>query len=76
MPEYYLYTIKKDGHSAGPPKVVECQDDEAAVKKAKQLLDDRLIEIWEGARVVVHVKTLRSQKLRMLLTELPRWMLK
>jgi hypothetical protein len=55
MPEYYLYTIKKDGHSAEPPKVVECQDDEAAVKKAKQLLDDRLIEIWEGARVVMRL---------------------
>ena len=55
MPEYYLYTIKKDGHSDGPPKVVECQDDEAAVKKAKQLLDDRLIEIWEGARVVMRL---------------------
>jgi len=52
MPEYRIYTVKKDGHLAGPPKVVACLDDEAAVNEAKQLLDELNIEVWQGARVV------------------------
>jgi hypothetical protein len=45
--------IKKDGHVAGPPIDHQLPDDAAAVKEAKQLLDGRAIEIWQGARVVV-----------------------
>ena len=52
MPEYRIYTVKKDGHLAGPPTVVDCLDDETAVNEAKQLLDELIVEVWQGARVV------------------------
>jgi len=56
MPEYRIYTVKKDGHLIGPPKVVECPNDEAAVTEAKQLLDGLVIEVWQGPRVVMRLE--------------------
>jgi hypothetical protein len=56
MPEYYFYTIKKDGHTAAPAKVRLCQNDEEAVAKAKQFLDGHLLEVWEGARIVIRLE--------------------
>lgn len=55
MPEYRIYTVKADGHLLGPPAVVECADDQDAVKEAKQLLNGQLIEIWQGTRVVMRL---------------------
>lgn len=55
MPEYRIYTVKKDGHLQGPPKVVECPNDLAAVNEAKQLLDGLIIEVWEGPRIVMRL---------------------
>ena len=55
MPEYRIYTVKKDGHLRGPPKVVECPNDLAVIKEAKQFLDGLLIEVWQGARVVIRL---------------------
>jgi hypothetical protein len=55
MPDYRFYSVTKDGHIAGPPLVVECADDEAAVKEAKQLVDGRVIEIWQRARRVKYL---------------------
>jgi hypothetical protein len=46
MPDYRFYYLGKDGRVAGPPKVVDCNDDEAAAEEAKQFLDGRVIEIW------------------------------
>jgi hypothetical protein len=50
VPTYRIYTFDKGGHVREPPKVVEYENDEAAVKEAKQLLDGKLIEVWEQAR--------------------------
>jgi hypothetical protein len=55
VPTYRIYTFDKGGHVREPPKVIECQDDEAAVKEAKQLLDGKLIEVWEKARRIVRL---------------------
>lgn len=56
MPEYKIYSVRKDGHIARPPDVVECVNDEAAVQVAKKLLDGQLIEVWEGPRVVMRLE--------------------
>jgi hypothetical protein len=56
MPDYRLYTLKNDGHIAGPPKILQCADDQEAIAEAKKLLDGLDIEIWQGARVVIRLK--------------------
>jgi hypothetical protein len=56
MPEYYFYSIQKDGHTTGPPKVRRCDNDEEAVANASLLLGDHLLEVWEGARVVIRLE--------------------
>ena len=54
MPTYRIYTFE-GGHVRKPPKIIECQDDEAAVKEAKQFLDGKLIEVWEKERCIVRL---------------------
>ena len=55
MPTYRIYTFDKGGHIQESPKVVECQDDKAAVKEAQRLLNGKLIEVWEKARRIVRL---------------------
>jgi hypothetical protein len=52
MPDYRFYIVNKDGHIAEPATTHELPNDEAAVQEAKALLDGRIIEIWQGTRVV------------------------
>jgi len=55
MPTYRFYSLKKDGHVAGPPLDFDCPDDDDAVKGAEKLLDGHDIEIWQGPRVVAYI---------------------
>jgi hypothetical protein len=57
MPEYRFYTLDPDGHIATPPTVVECQDDQTAVQRAKEALADLAIEVWESARLIARLDT-------------------
>jgi hypothetical protein len=52
MPTYRLYILTSECHIAGPPNIVDCYDDRAAVVRAKQALDGHSIEIWNGSRLV------------------------
>jgi hypothetical protein len=54
MPTYRIYTLE-GGHVREPPKIIECQNDDAAVNEAKQLLDGKLIEVWEQARFIIRL---------------------
>ena len=36
----------------GPPEIVKCEHDSAAVERAKQLLDGKCLEVWDGPRRV------------------------
>jgi hypothetical protein len=55
MPVYRFYFIRQDGHVAGPPIAADLPDDPDAIQKARQLLDGRDVEIWEGARIVAYL---------------------
>ncbi|MET4289379.1 hypothetical protein ABIB06_000873 [Bradyrhizobium sp. LB8.2] len=46
MAEYRLYRFDKDGHIQGPPVIVDCEDDDAAVTQAKQYVDGVLFKSW------------------------------
>jgi hypothetical protein len=49
---YRFYVLDKDDHVTEPPHVFEWPDDDAAVEKAAQLLNGRVIEVWDHSRLV------------------------
>jgi hypothetical protein len=51
MTQYRAYIIGADGEfqSSGP---LECADDAAALKKAKQFVDGHHVELWQFARKI------------------------
>lgn len=51
MPDYRVYIIDHDGHfqNAVP---LECADDDAAMAKAKQLVDGHDVELWQRDRKI------------------------
>jgi hypothetical protein len=60
MQAYRLYLIGPDGKMAEPPKVVECQTDDAAITEAQKHLDRHAVEVWRGARMIAHLDPLQS----------------
>ena len=49
MPEYRVYTFGFDGHILRA-SVIECDSDDEAIEKTKQLVDGHALELWLGAR--------------------------
>ena len=56
MPACCFISFGHDGDVAGPAPVVDCQDDQEAGEEAKQYLDGRAIEVWDGARLVAVIE--------------------
>ena len=52
MPEYRAYIMGPDGHIQSRVDIV-CRDEKAAKEQAKQLVDGRDVELWQGARKLV-----------------------
>jgi hypothetical protein len=52
MADYRLYRLDKDGHIQGPPVIVTCETDDAALSQAKQYVDGVAIEVWDCGRRV------------------------
>ena len=55
MKKYCLYEIWYNGEVSGPPKVLECQNDEMVMKEAERLVNGQSISIWEDERFVGHL---------------------
>jgi hypothetical protein len=57
MPDYRIYTLNSDGHITGPPQIIVCATDQAAIGQARQLLNDtdHEYEVWEGLRLVTRI---------------------
>ena len=53
--DYRFYTLTEEGHIARPPGLYWLPDDAAAVKRAKLIINESPIEVWQGARVVVRL---------------------
>jgi hypothetical protein len=51
MPEYRAYIIGSDGEFKSSVSL-ECADDKLALKKAKQLVDDHHVELWQHTRKI------------------------
>ncbi len=63
MERYRVYVMDSEGHINDPPEVIDCPDDEAAVARARQMLDGRVIEVWHGARRIVSLGPTRAPPL-------------
>jgi hypothetical protein len=52
MTVYRVYKLREDGRVSGPPHVIDCRDDEAALREARRLFRGHLREVWDLARFV------------------------
>jgi hypothetical protein len=57
MPTYRFYSVEHDGHIADLPAIVDCDDDQMALKRAKnQYLYGKAIEVWHLRRLVTRLE--------------------
>jgi hypothetical protein len=56
MSAYRIYELTAEDHVACAPTIVDCLDDAAAIEKARQLVNGRIIEVWLLDRCVVRIK--------------------
>ena len=52
MTVYRVYVVDAGGHTSQPPQVIECNDDQEALKQARQLVDGKAVEVWNEAKRV------------------------
>lgn len=53
MPRYRAYQFDKEARVVGLPLILDCNNDETAIGRAKLFLDvGDHIEVWNGARLV------------------------
>jgi hypothetical protein len=55
MPEYRI-TYGLTAIRSRAPEEVACDDDQQAVQHAKQWLEGRDVEVWQGARLLTRLK--------------------
>jgi hypothetical protein len=48
MQVYRVYVVNLNGHSADSPQILERADNDAAISHARQCLDGKPIEVWQG----------------------------
>jgi hypothetical protein len=46
MSDYRAYLLDRAGRIIGPPEVISCHGDAAAIERAKQLVDEHDVELW------------------------------
>lgn len=61
MAIYRVYKLGDDGRISGPPHVVDCRDDEAAMREAHRLLRGHVREVWDLARFVGRIVPARKR---------------
>jgi hypothetical protein len=52
MSHYRVYTMTKDGHIQSAPVTFDCDDDRAAIERARAMKDGLDVEVWQGRRRV------------------------
>jgi hypothetical protein len=61
MTVYRVYKLSEDGRVSGPPHVIDCRDDEAAMCEARSLLRGHVREVWDLARFVGRIDPARKR---------------
>ena len=62
MPSYRIYKLSADNHIVGVSEVVECESDQEAITQATKKLDGLDIEIWQGQRSVIRLKSMENSR--------------
>lgn len=58
MPDYRIYQLQAaPNRIVGSPTIVTYKTDAEAIEHARRLLDSHDIEIWEGVRVVIRLRS-------------------
>jgi hypothetical protein len=57
MPHYRVYRLSVDNQIFGRPEVVDCDSDQEVIARAKARLDGLDIEVWDGPRIVIRLKS-------------------
>jgi hypothetical protein len=52
MPTYRVHKFSPAGQLSGVPELVDCADDQEAIRKAQHAVDGMDIELWIGTRLV------------------------
>ena len=60
MAVYRVYRLRDDGRISGPPHVIDCRDDEAAMRETRRLLAGYVCEVWDLARFVGRIDPVRK----------------
>ena len=62
MTDYRFHRLDRDGRRQGAPMNADCQDDEAAVEFARNLIQRRrdMIEIWSDGRFLTIATRIES----------------
>jgi hypothetical protein len=55
MPEYSLYASEGARPYLGPRKIIQCDNDAAAIKAAAEWEKEHEVEIWENSRFVARL---------------------
>jgi hypothetical protein len=55
MQLYRAFSIYND-RIVGPPIVLTCDDDEAAIEQARKLVTDSDIELWQLGRLITRLR--------------------
>ena len=58
MPAYRIYSLTPDEHIAGVPELIECDSDQEVIAHAKAKLDGLDLEVWDGPRVVIWLRSI------------------
>jgi hypothetical protein len=53
--DYRAYTVGSDGHFIDS-RLHSCENDAEAIAWVEQIVDERPIELWRGARFITKVK--------------------
>ena len=57
MLDYRFYSLRNGNQIVGTPEVMQCVSDQGAIAEARKLLDGFDMELWQGARVVVRLRS-------------------
>jgi hypothetical protein len=63
MSIYRFYILDSSGTLKGPATRVNCADDSAAIKQAKQIVGGYFVELWQGERRIGRFDTKPSKSL-------------
>jgi hypothetical protein len=56
MPIYRVYSLGEDDRILGPPRLIECADDESATQEAQRMLNSRALEVWNLTRRIAKLE--------------------